>query len=329
MDQQPDARQRELEQWVSTFCGEPLQGQPASSDASFRRYFRFHCQGESLIAMDAPPATEDCRPFVQVAQLLADAGVHVPEIKAHDLDRGFLLLSDLGTQTYLDVITADNADPLFSDAIAALIAIQSASQPGVLPNYDEALLRRELELFPEWFLQGHRNIDLNEEWRALLDRLFDQLIELVLGQNQVFVHRDFMPRNLMISEPNPGVIDFQDAVYGPISYDPICLFKDAFLSWPQAQVQQWLQQYWQQAKAAGLAVPDSFEQFLFDCDVMGVQRHLKVIGIFARICHRDGKPHYLSDVPRFFTYLKEVAKRRPELEALRKLLQKLDEEPSL
>lgn len=324
MEQQKDLRQQQLEQWVSDFCGQTLSGEPASSDASFRRYFRFHHQGESLIAMDAPPDTEDCRPFVQVASLFNQARVHVPVILAQDLSRGFLLLSDLGHQTYLDVIDSENADVLFSDAIQALIKIQQASVAGVLPDYDEALLRRELELFPDWYLTQHLGIDLENDWRDLLAELFDNIIQQVLSQGKSFVHRDYMPRNLMVSEPNPGVIDFQDAVYGPISYDPICLFKDAFLSWPQKNVERWLKAYWLQATDAGLPVPTSFDEFLFDCDVMGVHRHLKVIGIFARICHRDGKPHYLEDVPRFFTYLREVSDRRPELTGLTALLSKLD-----
>jgi len=324
LEQQKDLRQQQLEQWVSDFCGQTLSGESASSDASFRRYFRFHHQGESLIAMDAPPETEDCRPFVQVASLFYQAGVHVPVILAQDLDRGFLLLSDLGHQTYLDVIDENNADVLFSDAIVALIKIQQSSAEGVLPAYDEALLRRELELFPDWYLTQHLGIDLDSDWRDQLSELFDDIIQQVLSQGKSFVHRDYMPRNLMVSEPNPGVIDFQDAVYGPISYDPICLFKDAFLSWPQQNVEQWLKAYWLQATDAGLPVPASFDDFLFDCDVMGVHRHLKVIGIFARICHRDGKPHYLEDVPRFFNYLREVSHRRPELTGLTALLSKLD-----
>ena len=325
MEQQKDLRQQQLEQWVSDFCGQVLSGEPASSDASFRRYFRFCHQGQSLIAMDAPPETEDCRPFVQVASLFHQAGAHVPDILAQDLDRGFLLLSDLGHQTYLDVIDNTNADVLFADAIEALIKIQQSSVAGVLPDYDEALLRRELELFPDWYLTQHLGMELDNPWQELLTGLFDDIIRQVSSQGKSFVHRDYMPRNLMVSEPNPGVIDFQDAVYGPISYDPICLFKDAFLSWPQQKVERWLRQYWQQAIDARLPLPASFDDFLFDCDVMGVHRHLKVIGIFARICHRDGKPHYLEDVPRFFTYLREVSSRRPELTKLAVLLNKLDE----
>lgn len=326
---QPDQRQQQLERWLQQQLGITSSGTPASSDASFRRYFRYQHQGQSLVAMDAPPATEDCGPFVNVAALLAEAGVTVPAIIAQDLEQGFLLLSDLGPETYLQTMQQPGFDPaeadvLFARAISALIKFQCSSQPGVLPEYDNALLRRELQLFPEWYLQAHLQISLTAEWQQLLDTLFQQLIDQVTQQARVYVHRDFMPRNLMTMAEDVGVLDFQDAVYGPISYDPICLFKDAFISWPEARVEQWLQQYWQQAGEAGLPVPASFADFQRDCDYMGVQRHLKVIGIFARICHRDGKPKYLQDVPRFFAYLQVVAARRPELTALQQLLTLLD-----
>jgi aminoglycoside/choline kinase family phosphotransferase len=189
-----------------------------------------------------------------------------------------------------------------------------------LPEYDEALLRRELELFPHWYLQQHLGLAIDADLQASLDSLFQHLIDHALSQAKVFVHRDFMPRNLMVSEPNPGVLDFQDAVRGPISYDPICLFKDAFISWPEKKVEQWLGRYWQQALDSGLPVPSSFEQFQYDCDLMGLHRHLKVIGIFARICHRDGKPRYLEDAPRFFNYIATVAARRPDIPGLAAVL---------
>lgn len=325
-DATPEQRKSALDAWVSQQLGKPLSGEVASADASFRRYFRYRWQeadGEhSLIAMDAPPQWEDCRPFVRVAGLLADAGVHVPHIIAQDLAQGFLLLPDMGTETWLHTLNADNADAKFSLAIRDLIRIQRISQPHVLPVYDEALLRRELQLFPEWYLQRHLKMDV-APLQPLLDETFDILVTRALAQWQVYVHRDFMPRNLMESDPNPGILDFQDAVYGPISYDITCLFRDAFLSWPPPRVDGWLQQYWQQAKSAQLPVPERFEDFLEDCDLMGAQRHLKVIGIFARICHRDGKPKYLADVPRFFTYLEQVVARRPQLAALKTLLQQL------
>lgn len=293
---------------------------PASSDASFRRYFRWEAEGRSLILMDAPPPQEDCRPFVNVAALLATAGVHVPRVLASDLERGFLLLDDLGRQTYLDVIDNTNADALFNDAVGALLAFQQLPLDADLPSYDEALLRRELQLFPDWYLKHARGIEWQGERLAAWQRVCALLIDSALAQPQVLVHRDFMPRNLMLSAPNPGVLDFQDAVYGPVTYDITCLFKDAFLSWPQARVDAWLNGYWQQARARGIEVPDQFDDFLRASDLMGVQRHLKVIGIFARICHRDGKPRYLADVPRFFTYLDEVVARRPELAELGALL---------
>lgn len=319
-----DPRREALDQWVGEYTGQAMSGESASSDASFRRYYRYPFGDRTLIAMDAPPPQEDCRPFVDIDRLLATAGLNVPELLAEDLPRGFLLLGDLGTQTYLDVIDASNADRLFSDAIDALVSLQLSPCPAGFPVYDEVLLRRELELFPEWYLQRHCGITVDDDWRALLDPLFDGIVEQVLGQSSVLVHRDYMPRNLMISEPNPGVLDFQDAVIGPISYDPACLFKDAFVSWPEDDVARWLRRYWQQAGEAGLPVPAEFEVFQRDCDVMGAQRHLKVIGIFARICHRDGKPHYLSDVPRFFNYLRTVAGRCEALSPLTQLLDRVD-----
>jgi aminoglycoside/choline kinase family phosphotransferase len=296
---------------------------PASSDASFRRYFRWQGDGRSLILMDAPPPQEDCRPFVKVAERLAAAGVNVPQILAQDLERGFLLLSDLGRQTYLDVIDAQNADRLFDDAVQALLAFQRLPMDAPLPSYDDALLRRELQLFPEWYVRRHLGVELSEAQQAAWQRICARLIDSALAQPQVLVHRDYMPRNLMLSAPNPGVLDFQDAVYGPVTYDVTCLFKDAFLSWPEARVRDWLAGYWQQAGAAGIPVQAELDDFLRASDLMGVQRHLKVIGIFARICHRDGKPRYLDDVPRFFAYIDAVLARRPELAELAELFASL------
>ncbi len=301
---------------------------PASSDASFRRYFRWEDGARSLIVMDAPPPQEDCRPFVRVAGLLAQAGVHVPEILAGDLAQGFLLLPDLGRQTYLEVIGEDNADALFEDALQALVAFQRLPVEGQLPAYDEALLRRELQLFPDWYLTRHLGVTLEGEALAAWQAACDLLVQSALAQPRVLVHRDYMPRNLMLSTPNPGVLDFQDAVFGPVSYDVTCLFKDAFLSWPEARVEAWLRRYWQLAGEAGIPLPESFAEFRRASDLMGAQRHLKVIGIFARICHRDGKPKYLGDVPRFFAYLDTVIARRPELAPLGALLASLPKEPA-
>lgn len=332
-----DIRLQQLEEWLNPklpalFAARGWGAVPvasltaASSDASFRRYFRWQGGEHSLIVMDAPPPQENCQPFVQVAALLAEAGLNVPQILAADLERGFLLLNDLGRQTYLDVINADNADALFADALKALLAFQQLPMTAPLPSYDDALLRRELQLFPEWYVQRHLGVQLTETQQARWQRVSQLLINSALTQPKVLVHRDYMPRNLMLSQPNPGVLDFQDAVYGPVTYDVTCLFKDAFLSWPEARVQGWLRQYWEQARELGIPVQAELEDFLRASDLMGVQRHLKVIGIFARICHRDGKPRYLGDVPRFFAYIDEVLARRPELAELGQLLAELREQ---
>lgn len=297
----------------------------ASSDASFRRYFRLHLNNHSLIVMDAPPPQENlnCQPFVAIANLLAKQGLNVPHILASDLEQGFLLLTDLGTQTWLEILTEQNADNLFSLAIDSLITLQKTPLPTNLPEYNEALLQRDLTLFPEWYLNKHCNIVLTETQQLLWEKICKKLIESALKQPKTLVHRDYMPRNLMLSNINPGILDFQDAVYGPITYDITCLFKDAFISWPQTKVEQWLYLYWQRAKQQDIPVHKNFEDFLLTSDLMGVQRHLKVIGIFARILHRDGKPKYVQDVPRFFEYINEVIQRRPELNDLKELLSQL------
>lgn len=329
-----DVRLQHLKVWLDEQLGKLFLAQgwgtvpaatltAASSDASFRRYFRWEGQGRSFIVMDAPPPQENCKPFVDIARLLATSGINVPVIYAEDLERGFLLLNDLGNKTYLDVIDAENADALFEDAIAALLAFQQLPMEAPLPSYDVALLRRELELFPEWYVRRHLGIEFNEQQQSAWNQVSALLIDSALAQPKVFVHRDYMPRNLMIGEPNPGVLDFQDAVYGPVTYDVTCLFKDAFLSWPQERVQGWLKGYWERARALNIAVHGQFDDFLQASDLMGVQRHLKVIGIFARICHRDGKPRYLTDVPRFFTYIESVVARRPELAQLGDLIASL------
>lgn len=300
---------------------------PASSDASFRRYFRLKLNNQSLIVMDAPPPQENqsCKPFVTMAKLLAEQGLNVPHILASDLEQGFLLLTDLGTHTWLEILNTHNADALFTKAIDSLIKLQHAKLTTEFPAYNEALLQRELSLFPEWYLNKHCNIVLTETQQLLWEKNCKKLIDSALQQPKVLVHRDYMPRNLMQSEPNPGVLDFQDAVYGPVTYDITCLFKDAFISWPQASVEKWLKQYWQQAKQQNIPVHENFEDFQLASDLMGVQRHLKVIGIFSRILHRDGKPKYVKDVPRFFAYINEVISRHPEeLKELKQLLEELD-----
>lgn len=294
---------------------------PASADASFRRYFRISDGGRSWIVMDAPPQQEDCRPFVRVAALLRDAGVHVPAVLAQDLESGFLLLSDLGRQTFLEAMNEADAERLFVAAIDALILWQRASRPQVLPDYDEALLRRELNLFPDWYLARHLGVTLQQAERDALETVFARLVAEALAQPRVYVHRDYMPRNLMLSQPNPGVLDFQDAVYGPIAYDPISLFKDAFHSWPAQRVEWGLRCYHQRAGAAGLPLP-SWPQFRRDCDWIGLQRHLKILGIFARLTHRDGKPRYVADTPRFVRYVMEVVPAYPELAPLQALFER-------
>lgn len=299
----------------------------ASSDASFRRYFRLELNNQTLIVMDAPPPQENqsCQPFIKIANLLADQGLNVPHILASDLEQGFLLLTDLGTHTWLEILNAQNADSLFTQAIDSLIKLQQASLTAELPSYNEALLQRELSLFPEWYLNRHCNIVLTETQQLLWEKICKKLIDSALQQPKVLVHRDYMPRNLMLSDPNPGILDFQDAVYGPITYDITCLFKDAFISWPQAKIEQWLKHYWQKAKQQNIPVHESFEAFQLASDLMGVQRHLKVIGIFARILHRDGKPKYVKDAPRFFAYINEVISRCPEeLQELKQLLAELN-----
>lgn len=287
----------------------------ASVDAGFRSYWRVHTAGGSRIVMDSPPELEDVRPWLHIRDLLESGGVRVPRVLARDVDAGFLLLEDLGTDTYLHVIDAINADALFDAAVAQLLKLQAITPPAELPAYDEALLARELRLFDEWFCGTRLRLSLHRAEMDTLDAAYRVLIDAALAQPQVLVHRDFMPRNLMPAIDGPAVLDFQDAVRGPIAYDALSLFKDAFLSWPEARVDAWLDRYHARAVAAGLPVPD-LARFRRDADLIGVQRHLKVIGIFARLHHRDGKSKYLADVPRFFGYLDEALPKYPELAGL-------------
>jgi hypothetical protein len=261
---------------------------------------------------------------------MAEAGVHVPDVLAQDLALGFLLLSDLGTTTYLAALDENSADRLFRDAIDALIRWQLASQEGVLPDYDEALLRRELNLFPEWYVRRHLAVELDAQQKQSLEAIFGLIVASNLSQPKVYVHRDYMPRNLMVAEPNPGVLDFQDAVFGPVSYDVASLFKDAFVSWPEERVLDWTVRYWEKARRAGIPVNPDFGEFYRDFEWMGLQRHLKVLGIFARICHRDGKSGYVEDTPRFLGYVRAVARRYASLSPLLQLLDQLeDREPAI
>jgi aminoglycoside/choline kinase family phosphotransferase len=321
-----DERRNRLEQWLATpLSGARFKLTPASEDASFRRYFRATLDdGRTFVAMDAPPEKEDCRPFIHVARLLGEAGLHAPVVHAQDLGAGFLLLSDLGTRTYLAELNAANAAGLMADATEALIRWQLASRPGELPPYDEALLKRELNLFPEWYVARHRRKTLTAEQARALVAIFTLLTKSALAQPTVYVHRDYMPRNLMVSEPNPGVLDFQDAVIGPITYDVVSLLRDAFISWEEERVLDWSIRYWEKAKRAKLPVETDFGEFWRAFEWMGLQRHLKVLGIFARINYRDGKPKYLGDTPRFLAYARAVAQRYRELAPLNGLLDEVE-----
>jgi N-acetylmuramate 1-kinase len=303
---------------------------PASSDASFRRYFRLasndplHAARGTLIAVDAPPP-EKCREFVQIAQMLEAAGVHVPRVLEADLDAGFMLVTDLGTESYLSALNdGGNARALMRDALDALIRWQLASRPDVLPPFDEAFLRREMELMPEWFLGRHLGREVDEKTRVLLDRTFALLIASARAQPQVFMLRDFMPRNLMVAQPNPGVLDFQDAVYGPITYDVASLLRDAFLSWEEDFELDCFAWYWERARKAGLPVDADFGEFYRQLEWMGLQRHIKVLGLFCRINYRDGKPHYMKDLPRFIGYARKVAERYRPLAPFAQLLDELE-----
>ena len=313
----------------------------ASADASFRRYFRIDSANGtgSCIVMDAPPAWEDCAPFVKVAALMAEAGLNAPRVLAWDEASGFMLLSDLGAQTMLDVIappaeTLAMAEPtpahfdLYIDAVDLLVRWQLASRPGVLPPYDDALLSRELALFPEWYVGRHRGFALDAGLMGKLAPIFAQIKASNLDSldgARVFVHRDFMPRNLMVSASGElGVLDFQDAVYGPISYDIASLMRDAFLSWDEEFVLDITVRYWQKARKAGLPVGDDFGEFYRAVEWMGLQRHLKVLGIFARLSLRDGKPKYLSDTPRFIKYARATCARYRPLGPLMVLLDEIE-----
>jgi aminoglycoside/choline kinase family phosphotransferase len=321
-----DSRRVALEGWLAAqLNGARFSLTPASADASFRRYFRATLpEGRSYVVMDAPPGKEDCRPFVRVARLLREAGVNAPEVHAEDFAQGFLLLGDLGMRTYLEELNADNAARLFEDATDALLRWQLATRPGELPPYDAALLRREMKLFPEWYVARHLGVTLSDSQNESLENIFKILVDSALAQPAVYVHRDYMPRNLMLSDPNPGVLDFQDAVLGPITYDMVSLLRDAFVSWDEQRVLDWSARYWEKARRAQLPVESDFAQFWRAFEWMGLQRHLKVLGIFARINYRDGKPKYLEDTPRFLRYARAVAERYSALAPLARLLDELE-----
>ncbi len=296
---------------------------PASSDASFRRYFRIPGASRSYIVMDAPPEHENVGAFVRIDRLMMEAGLNVPQIFEEDLFNGFLLISDLGRETYLDALTEENAPDLFDAATTALVKWQVASKPGILPEYDRAVLLREIELFPEWYVKRHCGVEWDEKRQKWWRMSVETILKANLAEPKVYVHRDFMPRNLMISDPMPGVIDFQDALYGPVSYDIASLMRDAFISWNEASVLDITIRYWEKARKAGIPVPKDFGDFYRSVEFMGVQRHLKVLGIFARINYRDGKPKYLADAPRFMNYVRQTARRYIELSPLMHLIEEL------
>jgi N-acetylmuramate 1-kinase len=314
-----------LEQWLDSVLAEnTFTLSIASADASFRRYFRVHLENKNLIAMDAPPDQESCEPFLEIANLFLSCGLNVPKVIAQDLTQGFLLLSDLGDDTYLSKLTADNAPQLYGDAINALIKLQLASKPNQLAAYDLVLLNREMQLFPDWYITKHLGIQLDEAQHAILKNTFDVLTKNILSQGQVYVHRDYHSRNLMVCEPNPGILDFQDAVYGAITYDLVSLLKDAYVGWEEADIIDWVVRYWDAARKAGLPVPADFSEFYRDFEWMGAQRHIKVLGIFARLSHRDGKDGYLNNMPLVMDYLRRVCGRYIELRPMLKLLNTLE-----
>lgn len=322
-----DTRQAQLTQWLEQALHKSnFHLTPASSDASFRRYFRVHFPEVTLIAMDAPPTHEDCRPFVKIANYLLGIGLNVPQVIAEDLSLGFLVLGDLGDDTYLSQLDNESAPQLYLDATNALIKMQLAEPPTDLPQYDEALLLREMQLFPDWYIAKHLNLTLNEKQQAALNNTFAVLNKNILAQGKVTVHRDYHSRNLMVTPlNNPGILDFQDAVYGPITYDLVSLLKDAYITWDEAQVIDWAVRYWQPARKAGLPVPTDFSEFYRDFEWMGAQRHLKVLGIFARLAYRDGKTAYLNNMPVVMHYLRTVCHRYMELHPLLRVLNELEQ----
>ena len=321
---------QQLNDWLAVVLKKKSYGiEPASSDASFRRYFRVTVDGGTLIAMDAPPPQEDCTPFVHAAEVFGAAGLNVPKIIAQDIPNGFLLLSDLGNTTFLSALQAPNglevAADLYRDASNALIKMQLASKPEVFPPYDEALLTREMQLFPDWYVAKHLNVTLTDAQQQLMNKTFAMLNANILAQPKVYVHRDYHSRNLMVQENSHdlGVLDFQDAVYGPITYDLVSLLKDAYISWEEDQILDWAVRYWQSARQAGLPMSEDFAEFYRDFEWMGAQRHIKVLGIFARLYHRDGKDGYLKDMPLVMDYLRRVCDRYIELKPFLRLLDEL------
>ena len=330
----PDARRHALMAWLNTVAGpfglHPETLRPASSDASFRRYFRLDAdQGGTLIAMDAPPEREDSLRFVKIARLFGAAGVTTPQILVENVSEGFLLVSDLGQTTYLQAMGAGaEAQPLYLDALDSLVRIQAATCTGVLPPYDHDRLLTELRLFPDWYVARHLQARLEASEQAALERMFESLIASALAQPSVYVHRDYHCRNLMrLFGGNPGVLDFQDAVLGPATYDLVSLLRDAYIEWPEEQQIDWAVRYWERARAAGVPVQGDFADLWRAMEWMGLQRTLKVLGIFARLYHRDGKDGYLADLPRVLRHTRRVVERYAAFDGLRRLFDRLEVEP--
>lgn len=327
-----------MQRWIASLDGslglELDSLAPASNDASFRRYFRIQgAGGATRIVMDAPPPQEDCRPFVHAATALAASGVSVPAVLAADIDQGFLLLEDFGNATFLGQLKADPASAagLYRDASRALVAMQKASAPEVFPPYSRELLLRELMLYPDWYLARHKQVQLDAAQGQVLQDAFERILANNLAQPSVFVHRDYHSRNLMVlpGERNPGILDFQDAVYGPITYDLVSLLRDAYIRWDEREVLDWAIRHWQAARAAGLPVAADFSDFYRDFEWMGLQRHLKVLGIFARLYYRDGKPAYLDDMPLVLEYVLQVVRRYVDLAPLARLIEDIEDRKPL
>ena len=325
----PEQRLDQLTAWLATLgLVDVASRRPASADASFRRYFRLDVVpalraklGKSLIAMDAPPDRENVPAYIYVQGLLLQAGVRVPAIVAQDAPNGFLLLSDLGTTTYLQRLNVDNAPFMYSDAVDALVKFQLSSEPGKLPEYDRSFIMRELNLFPEWYIGKHLGITMTEAQTTTLNNVFEAIASNCLAQSQVFMHRDFHSRNLMfLDQGNPGVLDFQDAVFGPVTYDLGSLLRDAYVQWDEEVVLDWVVRYWQRAKQVGLPVNPDIDAFYRDFEFMALQRHLKILGIFCRLNYRDGKTHYMADLSTVSNYVRKTAGRYGVLKPLVRLL---------
>ena len=317
-----DTRAAQRLAWTRAALGDPAASlQRASTDAGFRSYWRSAGNAPSRIVMDSPPGKEGVRPWLRVRDLLEAGNVRVPHVLARDVEQGFLLLEDLGGPTMAQVIDATNADSHIDGAIAQLIRLQRIDLPADFPVFGETLLQRDAGLFEDWFLRTHLGIELDCSDAERLQLAQRRLMDNALAQARVPTHRDYMPRNLMPVPDGPAVLDFQDLVLGPVAYDAVSLLRDAFLSWPEDRVGEWLRRYHARAQTAGVPVPD-LAAFLRDADWLGVQRHLKILGIFARLHHRDGKPRYLADAPRFIAYLDAVVPRYPELAPLRELLER-------